>query len=279
MSKLLRALLLLSLASISSVVWAEPKLVQVWQAEGLPVPESVLYYQHNQKDYVFVSLIDGGPSEVDGKGGIALISTTGEIINKEWVTGLNAPKGMAAKGNLLYVSDIDHLVVIDIDQAKVVASYPAAESKFLNDVAVNTQGEVFVSDTAVATVYRLKGDKLDVYIREIDSANGLAVVTAGLVVGSGKELKLIDKNKKVTVLAKDFAEAIDGIEEVQPGEYVVSCWPGMVYYMDAKGHLTRLIDSREEKINTADIGYFPAKKSVMIPNFFKNTVTAYQLAL
>lgn len=273
----LRLLAALCLCSSVSLAWAGPKLTQTWQVEGLATPESVLVHSLKEKAYVFVSLIDGDPSAIDNKGGIALIGLKGESINKDWVTGLSAPKGMAAKDNLLYVSDINDLVVIDIANAKVTARYPAAGSEFLNDVAVNKAGEVFVSDTRTKKIYQLKNDKLDVFLENVDSANGLAFIESGMLVGAGKELQLVDKDKKTTLLATGFGENIDGIEQVKAGEFVVSCWPGLIYYVDAKGQLTQLIDSRADQINTADIGYDPAGKLVLVPNFFKNTVTAYQL--
>jgi DNA-binding beta-propeller fold protein YncE len=273
----LRFLTALCLCSSVSLAWAGPKLSQAWQVEGLATPESVLVHSLKEKTYVFVSLIDGDPSAVDNKGGIALIGLKGETLNKDWVTGLSAPKGMAAKDNLLYVSDINDLVVIDIAKAKVLARHPAAGSKFLNDVAVNAAGEVFISDTQTKKIYQLKNDKLEVFLENVDNANGLAFIESGMLVGAGKELQLVDKDKKITILATGFGENIDGIEQVKAGEFVISCWPGLVYYVDAKGQLTQLIDSRGDKINTADIGYDPTGKLVLVPNFFKNTVTAYQL--
>jgi hypothetical protein len=61
------------------------------------------------------------------------------------------------------------------------------------------------------------------------------------------------------------------------GEFIVSCWAGLVYYVYSDGKIELLIDSRSEKINTADIGFDPNTKRVFVPNFFKNSVTAYQL--
>lgn len=273
-----RFLVILSAFSSITLASAEPKLSQVWQVQDLATPESVLYHSFKQQDYLFVSLIDGNdPTAVDHKGGIALIGLKGETINKNWVTGLNAPKGMAAKDNLLYVSDITDLVVIDIAQAKILARHPAAGAEFLNDVAVNAAGEVFVSDTRTKKVHRLHNNKLDVFLENVDNANGLAFIETGMLVGAAKELHLVDKDKKITLLATGFGENIDGIEQVKAGEFVISCWPGLIYYVDVKGQLTQLMDSRADKINTADIGYYPAKQLVLVPNFFKNTVTAYQL--
>ncbi len=276
---LIRCCSLLSLCFVTSLAVAEPKLTQVWQLDGLAVPESVLYYPIKKKDHMFVSQIDGEPTGLDGKGGIALIDTSGKLLEKDWVTGLNAPKGMAAKDDLLYVSDIDHLVIIDIPKAKVISRIPAAGSVFLNDVAVNAAGDVFVSDTRINKIYQLKNGKLDVFLENVVNANGLAFVKSNMLVGAGKELQQVDKNKKISVIASGFAENIDGIEQVGKKTFVVSCWPGLVYLVDAKGKLTQLIDSRADKINTADIGFVPDKKLVLVPNFFKNTVTAYQLSL
>lgn len=277
MSVFRSSLLALCVSSIASFAWAKPELSQSWQVGELAVPESVLYHAGKDKEYVFVSLIDGqDPTAVDGKGGIALISVDGKVVNRDWVTGLNAPKGMAVKDGLLYVSDITELVAIDIAKAKVVARYPVKDSSFLNDVAVH-EGNIYVSDSKTARVHKLAGDKVETYLEEQVGANGLASVNKGLVVGAGKELRLFDKDKKATLLAKDFGEGIDGIEPLASGGFVVSCWPGLVYHVDAKGHLTQLIDSRADKINTADIGYVAEKKLVLVPNFFKNTVTAYQL--
>ena len=275
---LIRSGLLLSLCFVASMALAEPKLTQVWQLDGLAVPESVLYYPVKNKDHVFVSQIEGEPTGKDGKGGIALIDTGGKLLEKDWVTGLNAPKGMAAKDNLLYVSDIDHLVIIDIAKAKVISRIAAEGAVFLNDVAVNPAGDVFVSDTRINKIYQLKNGKLDVFLENVVNANGLAFVKSRMLVGAGKELQQVDKDKTISVITSGFAENIDGIEPVAKKTFVVSCWPGLVYLV-TNGKLTQLIDSRADKINTADIGFVPGKKLVLVPNFFKNTVTAYQLSL
>lgn len=277
MSVFRSSLLALCVSSIASFAWAKPELSQSWQVGDLPVPESVLYHAGKDKEYVFVSLIDGqDPTEVDGKGGIALITADGKLVNKDWVTGLNAPKGMAVKDGILYVSDITELVAIDIATAKVVKRYPVKDSSFLNDVVLH-EGHIYVSDSKTARIHKLTGDTIEVYLEGQHGANGLASVDKGLVVGAGKELRLFDKEKTGSLLASDFAEGIDGIEPLASGGYVLSCWAGLIYHLDAKGQLTQLIDSRADKINTADIGYIASKKLVLVPNFFKNTVTAYQL--
>lgn len=60
-------------------------------------------------------------------------------------------------------------------------------------------------------------------------------------------------------------------------DYLISCWHGEVYYVKPNGKVWKLIDSKNPQVNTADFGYIPQTKTVLIPNFYKNTVTAYTI--
>jgi sugar lactone lactonase YvrE len=132
------------------------KINKVW--ETLPVlktPESVVYAP--KQDILFVSNIDGKPDQKDQKGFISKVSLfNGSITELNWLTGLDAPKGMAIYNNSkLYVSDITDLVEIEIDNGKITNRYNAPGSKFLNDVVVDNQGNVYVSDTGTNSIYIL----------------------------------------------------------------------------------------------------------------------------
>jgi hypothetical protein len=62
----------------------------------------------------------------------------------DWIKGLNALKGMAIYNNnissKLYVSDITDLIEIDIEGRKITNHFNAPGSAFLNDVALDDQG-------------------------------------------------------------------------------------------------------------------------------------------
>lgn len=269
--------LILPLVLGSVPALAQHTLEQIWQTPDLPTPESVLYVVDNKESYLFVSLIDGEGNAVDGKGGVAKLAIDGEVIDKEWITDLNAPKGMAIYQNRLYVADLTEVVVIDIKKQKLLKKIPVEGSVFLNDVTINSSGVVFVSDTRTNKVHRIDNDVASLYLENITTPNGLKAYGSNLIVGAGKELLLVGSDKKPLILANGFAQGIDGIEMTARGEFIVSCWPGLVYYVYGDGRIEVLIDSQEEKINTADIGFNPNTKQLFIPNFFKNTVTAYQL--
>ncbi len=86
---------------------------KLWATDTiLKIPESVLV--DDKENCLWVSNIDGASNGKDGKGSISKLSKTGAPINLDWVTGLNAPKGMAKYKQELYVADLTELVVIDI---------------------------------------------------------------------------------------------------------------------------------------------------------------------
>ena len=144
------------LGTTNTTVALESNQVQkIWETPvQLKTPESVPLYP--SKNILFVSNIDGKPDEKDGQGFISKVSpVNGTIIELNWVTGLNAPKGMAisSDSSKLYVSDITDLVEIDIANGKIINRYNAPGSAFLNDVVSDGQGNIYVSDTGTNTIY------------------------------------------------------------------------------------------------------------------------------
>ena len=105
------------------------KVDKQWQTKKeLRVPESVLYDE--SKNILYVSNINGKSTEKNGRGFISKVSLDGKIEVLKWATGLHAPKGSAIYKNKLYISDIDHLIEIDINTGKIVAKYPATGASF-----------------------------------------------------------------------------------------------------------------------------------------------------
>jgi DNA-binding beta-propeller fold protein YncE len=252
---------------------AQTKLTKLWETKDLPTPESVLPYGN----WLYVSLIDGGASEVDFKGGIALLSQSGMVVNKEWIKGLNAPKGMGIYKDIMYVADINRVIKIDVKTARILARINIDGSVFLNDVAIDNKGNVFVSDTRLNNIYKIADDKPELYLENVASANGLKVIKNDLFILSGPQLLKVDANKNITTIAKGLEAGGDGLEPLDKNTFLASCWAGLVYTIGLDGKVTKLIDCRGEKINTADIGYNPKLKVMYLPTFLKNSVVAYKV--
>jgi len=249
----------------------------IWEAKGLRTPESVLVHELDGRKVLLVSEIEGDATKADGAGGIALLSLDGKILDQDFIRGLNAPKGMAAHENTLYVSDIDTLVVVDLSTRKITARHKIEGAEFLNDVETDAMGRVYVSDSRTGKIHRLADGRIDTYLEGIEGPNGLYASGNSLYIGAGKKLLRVT-NGKVTEVATGFDADIDGVEELADGGFIVSCWAGRVYHVGEDGTVTSLFRSEDpESLNTADIGYDRETNTLYIPTFFGNSVRAYGL--
>ncbi|AOZ99057.1 NHL repeat-containing protein [Flavobacterium commune] len=246
----------------------------IWESKNLRVPESVLYSAADKK--LYVSLIDGAGNVKDGKGGIAVLDTDGSVKNANWIEGLNAPKGLVRFKNTLFVADIDAVVSIDILTGKIIDKVAIENAVFLNDVTVDDKGVVYVSDTRTNKIHRIKNGQSELYLENVTNANGLKWINKNLYVLANTELLKIDKNKNRTVVAKGFEKQGDGVEQLKNGDFIVSCWAGLIYYVKANGEISKLQDVQGQ-MNTADLGYNPKENILYIPTFNHNSVIAYKL--
>jgi sugar lactone lactonase YvrE len=278
------------------------KINKLWESTGdLKNPESVIYAPN--QNVLFVSNIDGKPDQKDQQGFISKVSpSNGSIIELNWITGLNAPKGMAvSNNNKLYVSDITDLVEIDIENGKIMKRFNAPGSAFLNDVVLDNQGNIFVSDTITNTIYKLYTNlengtsSLEVWLQSprLNGPNGLYVENNKnrLIIASlgdfskpGAGIELIDlKNKTISSLGKEGTTSpfggLDGIVSDNTGMhyYVTDNPAGKVYAVNADGTGYRtLIDLQTQ--GSADLGIIPDQSTIIIPLMQENKLVAYKLA-
>jgi DNA-binding beta-propeller fold protein YncE len=273
MKKQLFALALL----LSATLFAqEPKLEKIWTTDSLlKVPESVLFDAANK--VLYVSNIDGQPGGKDGKGSVGKVGLDGKIIAVEWISGLNAPKGMGLYKNKLYVSDLNEVVVIDIKKGTITEKITVPDAVFLNDITIDNKGTIYVSDSRTLKVHKIENGTVFLLVDKLQGPNGLLAIKDGLLILDRGSLLKMTSDGQLSKLADGMDPATDGIEMIKEKEYIVSCWSGIVYYVYANGNKTTLLDTRNDKMNSADIGYDAKRKIVYVPTFYRNTVTAYQL--
>ncbi|WP_423127280.1 SMP-30/gluconolactonase/LRE family protein [Gaoshiqia sp. Z1-71] len=272
-----KKVLIAALISFFSICSYGQKLVEVWRTGPvMKTPESVLY--DAVSGLIYVANINENPSEKDGNGYISQLNTDGTVKNMEWVTGLSAPKGMAVFEGKLYVADIDELVEIDIRQGKIARRYPAPGAIFLNDVAVTTSGMVFVSDSRTNKIHLLHQGQFTVWHEggPLSGINGLYTEDDKLYIGSQK-IQVADIKTKAIKDLQDGCQGIDGLEKDRKGNFVFSNWAGRIFYLE-DGKMTKMWDSTEQKINTADLFFAKELNLLLVPTFFDNQVVAYQIS-
>lgn len=261
----------------------------VWTVtEGCDAPESAYYDAEHQT--IFISQIGGDGGKKDGKGWISKVSPDGKVIAAKWVEGLNAPKGIRGHKNRLWVSDLDELVGIDIQEGKIAERVKVPGAKFLNDVATGSDGTAYVTDMLDSKVYAYANGKLSVFAEgdSLESPNGILIDGDKMILGAwglntdfmpkvpGRLLALDMKSKKVTPITEKPTGNLDGVESDGQGGYIVTDWlAGKVMHISAKGETTEV--AAFEK-GTADHAYLPAKKLLILPHMMENKVIAYDLS-
>lgn len=276
MKKNLFSLFTLLLILFSIKVEAQ-KLEKLWETDSIfKVPESVIFDEVNK--VLYVSNIDGTNSWVkDGIGSIAKLSLDGRPINIEWIKGLDAPKGMGIFKNHLYVADLTHIVVVDIKKS-VIKNYIEIDSAIgLNDLTIDTEGNIYVSDSKAKKVFKVKDNIPELLLQNLKAPNGLLVFNESLLLLDAGGLYEIMNDKTVVKITDGMEGGTDGVVHVGDNEFIVSCWQGVIWFVNKEGEKKILLDTRLEKINTADIWFNEKEQIVYIPTFWKNKIVAYKL--
>ncbi len=262
---------------------------ETWRTEGLSNPEFVVF--DPAENVLYVSNVAGEAMDKDGKGFISRLSPDGKIVTLEWAAGLDAPKGLALAGDRLYVSDIDQLVAIDTKTGAVAGRWPAAGAKFLNDVAADDAGRIFVSDMMTNRIWVLDGDRFEVWLEDpaLENPNGLKISGDKLIVASwgamepdfstkvpGHLLAVDLSSKKITALGdpKPIGN-LDGLEPDGAGGWYFTDWmSGGLFQAGADGNATELLDLA---MGSADIGIIPAEKLLLVPMMNDGHLVAYKI--
>lgn len=269
---------------------APPILVPAWQTDVVfEQPESVAYDVINKQ--LYVSNINGSGMDVDGDGYISLLSLDGKVIDLHWLKGLNAPKGLTVVGNELFIADINELIVVDIQTKTITQRYLAPDAKFLNDVAADEQGNIYVSAFLTHSLYRLANGKFELWLQseELEVPNGLLVENNQLLVASwgimtdgfattvAGHMKTINlKNKQIQSLGdKTPVGNLDGLESDGNGNYFVTDWvAGKLLHITPSGISTTLISLDK---GSADHTVLHEQGLIIIPMMLTGKVLAYQI--
>jgi len=270
-----------------STAASAPKLL--WETKGLAQPESVV--EDPATGVIYVSNINRAVMQKDGNGFISRLTADGKMLERQWVKGLNSPTGLALHDRTLYAADVDQLIEINAASGEILKRYDAKGAVFLNDVVVDDDGTVYVSDTPMNTIWRLKDGSFEPWLANdaLNGPNGLLIQGKTLIVASlGKVQSQGQKKELGTLLAVSLDDQkvskvgkgelignLDGLQAIQPGVYLVTDWAqGALYRVDAKGKVDELIDLNQ---GSADLSYLPGKKMLLIPMMLDNSLVAYRL--
>jgi sugar lactone lactonase YvrE len=245
------------------------------------VPESAVY--DSERNVLYVSNYDVyNVSRQEGRQSISQVLMDGTVKHLDWVTGLKNPLGMIINGDRLLVAERGAVAEIALQSGEIVNRYPIAQSGLLNDIAVDSSGKIYVSDSRKNIIYRLSDNEYEEWLKgdDVDDPNGLLIHGNSLVYGNSGDqyLKSVDlTTKKVRKIANLGPGFIDGMKLAKDGNYLVSHWQGRLFKITPSGDVTKILDLSVPGIYLADFEYIPDRDIIIIPTFFDNRLVTYRI--
>jgi len=269
---------LLFLHTVVAQSYYSDKVQKIWETQPVfKVPESAIYDIPN--DIIYVSNINGDPTEKNSEGFISKLAIDGKVVELRWITGLNAPKGMGLLADTLYVADVTQVVKIDTRLGEILSRTDMPEAEFLNDIIIDDQGKVYISDTGNGAVYFLENGKADFLLPKgtFERPNGLNWMEGLLYVGTKTFIKSVEPESLRIKVEINTPGGVDGLEIYKKKYFIFSDWLGKVQMADFAGDAVILFNTTAESINAADIKLMGKSSLLLVPTFFDNKVMAYQI--
>ena len=286
--------------SSADTTTAASTATKVGETTGFDVPESVKY--DADLDVYFVSNINGNPSQKDNNGYIARVHADSIGTMTKFIEGgqrglnLNAPKGMAIRGDTLFVADIDFLRMFNKRTGEYFGAVTLApqQATFLNDVTVGPDG-IYITDTGIRfdaqgamthpgvnRIFKVAGRTVTAARLNPDSLmnpNGIAWDARNsrfiLAPFGGPNISAWKPGDSATTVLATGPGGYDGVEVMDDGNVLVSSWTdSTVHILHGGTHRMALIRGIP---SPADIGVDSKRKLVAVPRFNDGKVEYYRI--
>ena len=276
-----------------------PLATKVATVAGFPGPQAALH--DSMQDIYFVSSFLGSPTAKANGGFISRVRPDGAVENLKFIEGahngvtLNAPKGLALRGDTLWAADIDALRAFDARTGAPRDSVSLASlgAVFLSDIAIAPTGALFVTDAGIRfddvgnvlhpgpdRIFRIGADrKVTVAVRgdTLGRPSGIALDVTGkrFVVTSfgGKSVfAWKPEDKAPSVIAKG-AGGFDGVV-VAGGRLLVASWNDSTVSSYETGQEVKLVTGVP---TPGAIGYDAKRSRLLIPIVTGNRLEIWQV--
>jgi hypothetical protein len=267
---------------------------------GFAGPRAAIHDE--QADVYLVSNVNGQPTDADGNGFISRVAPDGTLLELRWIDGasggmLDAPKGMALRGDKLYVADLNVLRSFDRKSGAPIGKIAIAAASYLDALAFAPDGTLYVSDSGLGkshgpadlestgsdAIYAINSrGEVGVFAkgRELGAPSGLLSSGSGLwVVNSKGELALINNAGERHQLAQLPGGGLEGLIQTDSGRLVLSCASTASVYMSgappAPGVAFEPLIS--DLASPAQLGYDRHRRQLLVPLVRENALYIQQI--
>lgn len=261
------------------ISFAQAQKVPEIKLTGFSHPESVIFDEGS--DYFYVSNM---AEKREGDGFISRISRKWNDQEFTWIKGLNDPKGLIVKEDKLYVTDVTYLIEIDLQSGEILRRIPVEGAKSLNDPAMDEKGEIYFTDLAGNSIYRMNEvGEVEQWLSspELEKPNGLFITPEFFLVAAwgedqnGNILKIDRTTKEISRISKEGIGNMDGIQPKGNGEFYISDWAtGKIYTINMDGTLQEVLMSEK---SSGDILYLKAENKLYLPMNHQNELWIYSI--
>jgi glucose/arabinose dehydrogenase len=263
----------------SAAIAAQPEPL----VTGLKNPESVTIANDGR---VFVTSI--GDFDKDGDGAVLILD--GKQV-KPFVANLNDPKGIVAFGDSLFLTDKNRVVKIALKDGKTTTHVAAdafpAKPQFLNDIAADEKGVLYVSDSgdrkgSGGALFRIDQRGKTKLVADYKSAPKAVKSPNGLLLDSHLHLLVLDlsgelnrlniENGETENVADGFGRG-DGLTWDKFGRLYISDVGGGKVYVRARA-TDKPVLLAEGLTSAADICYDRENGRILVPDLRGGNVVA-----
>jgi hypothetical protein len=251
--------------------------------DSLEAPEAARF--DPELGVYFVANINGSPLGKDGNGFISRLTRDGKVDSLKFISGgrggavLNAPKGMAIKGDTLWVADIDAARAFDKRTGKPITSVTLPDARFLNDALVGPDGAIYLTDSGgekapgTHRIFRIENRKPTVALTFAGEPgpNGITWDSAGsrfviVSFGTTSIFQWAPGDSAATVITEGPG-MMDGVEPLGDGRLLISSWADSSLFLLDAGKITKLLGGLP---GPADIGLDRERGRIAVPLLTEN---------
>lgn len=183
----------------------------------------------------------------------------------------------------LFVTDNTDLVIMDPATGKITKRIPAENASFLNDITVDGNGILYISDSGKSSIYKREvSGEISEWMNtgELEFPNGLLAVGEELYIAAwggesgGNILKVNFETKEIEKVSEKGIGNLDGIQQFGNSFYISDWASGKIHKIDKNGNIEEVMTSAR---SVGDILFLKKQNQLVLPMNLQNEVWWYQL--